>query len=157
MAEGGYTNSLGEVFNDKYIFIGPLEVFGELKAFSQQDDIHILKQICDFPGFEQFAIKWPHRDLDHPNFEWVEGPVVGRLKSKENMLFAAICDQVPGIELYVRALSLPYKDHHQLRFRQRVAVLVHVTERHHLESLRSLLLKQTYFFQILEESPWYIK
>ena len=146
-----------ELLSEKFFFIGSFEVNGDLKAFCQEEDIHILKQACDIPGFEQFAIHWPHRDLDDPDFKWVNGPIVGWLNDKENCLFATICEQFPQIELYVRALSLPYRKKTQIHNRQKIAVVIPVATHIELTFLQSLLLKQKYFFQILDSCPWHIK
>ena len=157
MAEEGSEPGSGELLNEKFIFIGSFEVLGELKAFSQDDDIHILKQNCDVPGFESFVVKWPHRDLDDPNFKWVEGPIVASLRNKENILFATICEEFPNIEIYVRALSLPYMQKHHVQPRQKVAVVIPVNTARELDFVDKVLKKEKYFFQILDSCPWYIK
>ena len=148
---------VGEHFSEKYFFIGSFEVLGDLVAFSQYKDIHILKQICKVPGFQQFSINWPHRDTEDPQCKWVPGPMVGWLKYRECRLFAAICSEYPYTELYVRALSSPYRESHQIQNRQRVAVVIPVKCKAQSEFLHVLLKKHKYFFQILDSCPWYIQ
>ena len=105
-----YSSELGgNTSIEKYIFIGSFKVVGRLKAFSQEDNIHIIRQACQVEGFEQFAIHWPHDDLDDDQFKWVDGPIVGWLRNKGNCLFATICEQYLDTEFYPRALSNAYR------------------------------------------------